>query len=53
MDPGLTTSFTADSGGLELDCDDALDGWAVQYKGYTAVDAPNSANSTSTTTRSV
>lgn len=43
VDLGLSTIFTADSGSLELDCDDALDGWARLVRGYPAVDAPNSA----------
>jgi len=43
VDLGLTTIFTADSSGLELDCDDAIDGWALLLRGYPAVDAPNSA----------
>jgi hypothetical protein len=41
VDLGLTTIFTADSSGLELDCDDAIDGWALLLRGYPAVDAPN------------
>ena len=43
VDLGLTTIFTADSGDIELDCDDALDGWARLFRGYPAVDGPNSA----------
>ncbi len=39
----LTTSFTTDSAGLELDCDDFPDAWAVLHRGFPAVDAPNSA----------
>lgn len=37
----LTTSFTSDSIGLELDCDDALDGWAILRRGYPGIDAPH------------
>jgi hypothetical protein len=43
VDLGLTTIFTTDSGSLEFDCDDALDGWARLVRGYPAVDGPNSA----------
>lgn len=43
VDLGLSTIFSTDSGGLELDCDDAIDGWAQLSFGYPAVDAPNSA----------
>ena len=39
----LSTNFSSDSIGIELDCDDAMDAWAILRLGFPAVDAPNSA----------
>jgi hypothetical protein len=43
VDLRLSTILSTDSGSLELDCDDAFDGWARLVRGYPAIDAPNSA----------
>ncbi len=43
IDITLGTPLTMDSAGLELDCDDFPDAWAVLQRGFPAVDAPNTA----------
>lgn len=43
IDITLGTPMTMDSAGLELDCDDFPDAWAVLQRGFPAVDAPNTA----------
>ncbi len=43
IDIALSTSFTVDSAGLEVDCDDQPDIYAVLVQGAPPIDAPNMA----------
>lgn len=43
VDITLNTAFTVDSAGLEVDCDDQPDLWALLLQGAPPIDAPNMA----------